>query len=346
MMLEPKCISLASVVTYLRRNGWKTWSTDGFGMLAVRDLYRPILWRVMSYTPTAIRHLAASRTGKVLAAAELTRFVHLYDLLSLERLGSLDTILDSGGRRFAVSADGRTVAAGAYHVHGIAAYSSSTGEAIWQRKDLKKVQQITFNGDSARVWCGFDSGPCESLNATTGKSGRSLRGVLRVWESDFAPVRILERKRNYAIADFEAPVASIPRVGFAVLSAGFSPSQVCISEAAGPVRVFDTRSGAEVWRHTPPQGTHFLRVAFCEEVQSFFGVSWPFEKGGQLLLQRFAPDDGSVSALMEISPASEVAFCLRGSRLITDRGVCFDVVTGRTVGLLAFPDVKPSIQTQ
>jgi WD40 repeat protein len=295
----------------------------------------------MPHRETAIRHLAASRTGSVLAAAEFKQRVYLYDLQTLERAHTLQTTLDFGGRRLAISDDGRTVIVGAYERSGIAAYSGHDGRELWRRKDLKKVQNIHFSADNTRVFCCFDSRPCESLNPATGRSGMSLRAVRAIWESAYAPVRFLVRPRDYAIGDFEAPIASIPRVSFYVLSADFSPTLVCVTEAGGPVRAFDTSSGAEVWRHTPAQGTHFLQVAFCAGLRSFVGVSWPFERGGQNLLQRFSSDNGSPTVVCDVGPAAELEFCQRGARLVTDAGSVFDVASGGKVASLLFPDAPP-----
>jgi hypothetical protein len=67
----------------------------------------------MAHPSTAIRQLATSRTGRVLAAAEFERVVHLYDLTTSGHLRTLDTILDFGGDRLAISNDGKTLVVGA-----------------------------------------------------------------------------------------------------------------------------------------------------------------------------------------------------------------------------------------
>jgi hypothetical protein len=297
---------------------------------------------VMEGRIRVIRQLAASRAGSVVAAAEFEHLVHLFDLRCLDRVRTIQTTLDFGGRRLAISDDGRIVVVGAYRVSGIAAYSSEDGRELWRRKDLKKVQKIAFSGDDSHVLCCFDSGPCATLNVATGRSGRSLRGVRGVWESPFAPVRFLERSKDYAIADLEAPIVSIPRVSFAVLDAALSPTLVCVSEAGGPVRAFDVSSGAEAWRHTPPAGTHFLRVAFCEASRSFAGVSWPFERGGQLLLQLFSREDGSPTVVADVGAETETVFCARGAQLLTSAGCLFDVASGNRVAKLPFPGSAPN----
>src|SRR5947209_6994529 len=131
----------------------------------------------MQHQATVIRQLAASRRGEVIAAAEFERTVHVYDLSTLERLRTIETTLDFGGRRLAISSDGQTIIAGAYYVDGIAAYSGGTGVELWRRKDLKKVQQIELSSDDSHVLCCFETRSCEILNTKSGKSGQSLRGV-------------------------------------------------------------------------------------------------------------------------------------------------------------------------
>jgi WD40 repeat protein len=292
---------------------------------------------------TAIRQLATSRSGTVLAAGEFESHVHFYDLRSLEHLRSFPTTLDFGGHRLAITDDGSRIIVGAYRATGIAAYSVADGSELWRRKDLKKVQHICLTSDSSRALCCFESGPCESLNVSTGKSGKALRNVRKVWESPFGPVRFLERSKSsdHVIADYEAPIASIPRLSFAVCDASFSESLVCISESGGPVRAFDIKTGVEAWRYAPAKGTHFLRLAFCAPLNSFVGVLWPYEKGGQILLQRLSPNGASPTNIAGIGDWTDAEFFLDGTRIVTAAGSVFDVVSGKLIGSLSFPPYKP-----
>jgi WD40 repeat protein len=292
---------------------------------------------------SAIHHLASSRNGAVLAAAEFERTVHIYNIETLKHLRTFDTTMDFGGTRLAISEDGLTLVAGAYHVHGIAAYSIDDGVELWRRKNLKKVQRIKFSADDSSVICCFDSHACENLHRLTGKSGQTLRGVRRIWESPFAPIHYIETAKGYALINQKARIASIPRVSRAALGVAFSQSNVCLAEAGGPVRCFDITNGNEIWRHVMPKGTHVLRIAFCESRKGFVGVSWPFEKGGRLLLHFFSPQSGKSEIVHDVGTDTAVAFCLRGSRLMTRDGSLFDVSSGRIVGKLPFPPAKPSV---
>ena len=289
--------------------------------------------------PTAIRQLAASRTGRVLAAGEFESRVHLFDLQTSEALSSFDTTLDFGGRRLAISEDGGTVLVGAYYEHGIAAYSADTGEELWRRKDLKKVQHVRFHANEHAVFCGLEVGGCRSLDVGSGKERERLRGVSGAWESPFGPTRLLERRGGYTIESSTRRPVAVPAVGFAVLAVAFSPDLVCVSEASGPVRAFDVGTGVEVWQHAPPVGSHFLRIAYLETEGAFAGVSWAFVFGGTPLLQRFSAE-GRAETVGETGPGTELEFCLRGGHLITNEGVLVEVSTGTATGVLPFPAQK------
>lgn len=67
-----------------------------------------------------IRHLSSSWSGSVIAAAEFERAVHLWDLSAEKHVATFPTIMDFGGRRLAVTPDGKNCIAAAYRFQGIA----------------------------------------------------------------------------------------------------------------------------------------------------------------------------------------------------------------------------------
>jgi WD40 repeat protein len=292
---------------------------------------------------SAIRELAASGDGSILVAAESHSTVHLWDLNSLKRLRSFETTFEFGGRRLDVSSDGSLIAVGAYHRHGIAVYRSLDGAELWRRTDLKKVQQLQFSHDGRRLFCCFDISACQRLYASNGKSGGTLRGVRELWTSSIGPVCVLQRARDYLVTRNGSIIAAIPKVTFAALIAAFSRSEVCISEAAGPVRLFNLKSGEMVWRHDPPEGTHFRTVAYSASIDQFVGESWPFKYGGDSVLYRFSGKSGEIDRVIGVPAPGVCLFCNHGSRLVTASGAVIDVPSGRLEATLAFPPKRPKV---
>ena len=295
----------------------------------------------LEQTKRQIRHLAASYSGKILAAAEFERSVHLWDLEAHTLLKTIETTLDFGGDRLAMSPDSKTLAVGSYNFYGMAAYSTSTGAELWRRKDLKKVQQVAFSNDSERVLCCREKGSCERLNAGNGKSGQQLRDVRNIFASPHAPLYVTSGSRNapYRLQNNESKLASIPRITFAILSVAFSESQVCISEAAGPVRCCAIPTGEEIWRYVPPSGIHFLEIGFCAASECFCGLSWSYGTGGHYFLHCFDPSNGVARGTVKLGTGWQASFCCRGACLVNNFGSIFQVPTGQIIGKLDFASV-------
>jgi hypothetical protein len=284
----------------------------------------------------SIRQLATSLNGAIVAAGQFERRVHIWDVTERKLRGTLETILDFGGRRLAITEDGQCCIAGAYRIEGIAAYSTSDGTEVWRRKDLKKVQKIQSSLDGRRVFCSFDAKPCHVLNRETGRTRRTLTGVRSVWESPYEPLTLLVKRELVLQSEAGKKLAAIPCKSFAVLSVAFAPGFVCVSESAGPTRCLSTQDGREIWRSTEA-GEHALRLAFDERSQAFVGVCWSYEVSGPHLLRSFALRNGESTRLTELPALGEFEFAQRGSRLLSSDGFLFDTATGSRVDQFDFP---------
>jgi WD40 repeat protein len=283
-----------------------------------------------------ITELATSWNGWTIAAGQPDGIVHIWDVCKKKSVSTLDTIHDFGGRRLAVTADGRHCVAGAFDVEGIASYSCADGAVAWCRKDLKQVQRIQISLDDRRVYCCFEQGPCHVLNPDTGKTITTWRGVRGIWESPYEQLLLLEKQSLEVQTREGQKVVAIPRVTFGVLSIAFAPGRICISESGGPVRCIDTSSGRELWRYSLVD-QHFLELAYVDEAKTFVGICWPYEHGGAHTLQRFTIESGDFSVIAELGPFGEFAFCGRGSLLIETDGSVRDVLSGRVEMRFSFP---------
>lgn len=279
-----------------------------------------------------IRHLATSFSGSLVAAGEFEHTVHFWDIDEARNIAAIDTVLDFGGRRLAITNDGKQCVAAAYHAGGIASYSTTnSGLAVWHRADLKAAQAVKFSADGQRVICCFDNKPYEELDRHTGDTIRKSAGIQNCWESSYESIRLVERRGLILENADGQKLCNVQRETFAVLSVTFGPSLMCISESGGPIRSFDTGSGKELWRFTPELGHHFLELGFVEHANFLAGVCWPYEHGGPKQLVCFESTSGEVSSISDLGNCGECAFCLRGSRLLLANGALIDSITGEIV---------------
>lgn len=282
------------------------------------DSKRPIL---------KIRQLAASRSGRRIAAGEFERGVHILDVVSHEYICGFDTVLDAGGRRLAISADGLHCVAGAYYQKGIVCYSTDGGDMVWCRKDLKKLQWMKFSPDDTQVLLHLQDRPAHILDRYSGETILTLRGKEEIYKSEFEPICLCSSKQLELRSNDYKMITIIPRETFAELDAVFSPGRVFTSESGGPVRCFETKSGTELWRYQEEQ-SHALRLSYRAESESFLAVFWNYNKGGRQKLYHFDAASGRRLGLFEIGEETDTEFCLDGKYLIMRDGDLIDTLTG------------------
>jgi hypothetical protein len=270
----------------------------------------------------AIRHIACPFESRPqwFATAEFERRADVWSLADRKLMSSFSTVLDFGGDRLAfLGGDSPTVVAGAYHRHGVCAYDARTGEQRWQRRDLKRVQQVQPLA-GGRLAVSLDERPSHVLTRETGETVTTIR----------------EAVACYGTADRELALVAVGRRGpkavvlydlvtgrrrwkeglssFAVLDAALGPDALVVSEAGGPVRCFDY-DGIERWRWFPPPGEHVLRLAWSNGLGRFCGVLLEYESTGSQALLAFG-GNGEIESAIELAAATEHAFLAGGNLLV------------------------------
>jgi outer membrane protein assembly factor BamB len=291
-----------------------------------------------------VRHIATSWSGSRVAVAAFERRVAVWDVASQSQICEFETDLDFGGRRLAITSNGERVVAGAYHRSGIACYDASSGATLWRRKDLKKLQHVTMSAEGDRAYCGFERRTGRALDMLDGSDAEVLRGVAGVHVSPYGDLMFIDSKSGPAALRSRngRRVGRVERTTFAFLSIAFDPDHVLTSESGGPVRCHSARTAEEVWRYTPPTGTHAQKVAFNERLGVFLAVTWPFVRGGRRFLSQLEPSTGEVVWAVEVPESPEYGFCSRGTLLLTWDGSLLDTETGDTVSRLGFPSAVQS----
>jgi hypothetical protein len=275
-----------------------------------------------------VRHLVAGRKTSRVAMGHFERTVAMWETEPPSLISTFETILDFGGQRLTMSDGGDVVVAAAYSRGAVAAYSVISGDVLWKRVDIERIQHLNVSHSSPAVYVGSDEKPCLLLSLESGETLRQLRGVRKVIESPYGPSAFLDQARP-AVVDSTTveTVFRIERTTFAFLSIAFSSAQLAVSEAGGPVRCFELSSGDLAWMFVPNDGTHCLELAYIPSVDSFVGVLWPYEKGGSKELVRF-DERGITSVLTKLGEPVAECFCANDLKLLTSDGLLIDIASG------------------
>ena len=168
-----------------------------------------------------VRHISISEQKPHVALGAFEKQVEVWNYQSGQRVSAFDTVLDFGGQRLAISKDGDRVLAAAWARHGLACYDAHTGDLIWHRRDLKKVQIITLSKDGASAFCGIERRPCLAIDISSGVEHQSFRGARSRVESSDSELAVVDRATPEVVDSNGHRRFRIERTTFAVLAWAF-----------------------------------------------------------------------------------------------------------------------------
>jgi hypothetical protein len=285
---------------------------------------------------SAIRALVTAGRGPVIAAAFFERTVQIWESYAATRLAEFDTVFDSGGHRLAISPKATVCVAASWRKGkrgGVACYDTRSGQVVWHRIDLGRVQGLRFTPAGDSLWCRVEGGPVLHLDASTGATLSSLRAVQDVIESPFSAHRLERRRGDFRIVGDKT--VRVAHTTFGLLDAAFGTDAVCLTEAGGPVRCLDCGAGNERWRYQPPAGHHVLTISHQAD-GCFYGVQWEYEHGSSMKLIRLAPESGHMTEICNLKTSPD-AFSFGAGELITSSGDVISLTEGTILRHLDFP---------
>lgn len=210
----------------------------------------------------SVRHVVPSCTGMHVILAAPEHDVEIWNVAAMQRIAAFRTIFDIGGKRLALSDQAGVLVAAAYIRYGIAGYAMTTGELLWQRRDIKTSQLLSLSPDGSVVYCGLERGPCTVLDVHTGETLQRLRGVKAVADSPFEPVSLHETTDLPELVGGSEPLyVKLAREQpgdkihpYLVTNVAFAPGKVFTTQMSGSLRCFTTQDlpylrAGELWRY-------------------------------------------------------------------------------------------------
>lgn len=243
--------------------------------------------------------------------------VEIWTIDTHQMVAKVQTILDAGGSRLAMSREGRVVA-GAYRRHGAALYEPGSSTCLWQQRSVTKVQQVKFEASGVRVWCVSEQGPAQRLEIEKGSVVQELRGARWICLHHGRDVGVSFDGRKYRLMDEQAAVL-MTSLEAPPLAGAFADTAFCVSEVGGPLRCVELSTRSEVNRVMPRRGCHWTGIGFIESAQALALIRYPFEVSGSLALELFDLNSGQIHEVSQL-PSLKYVFCDRGALLLGSHG--------------------------
>jgi hypothetical protein len=257
--------------------------------------------------------------------------VDVWDLEHHRWIVAFDTALSPFGGRLAVAdaVDRPIVIAGAWGVPGVRGHEATTGEILWERRDVVRSGPVTSSVAGPNVAVGSAYGPLTVLDVRDGSTVARVRGARSAAWSRDGRLAVVERTGWVDLVDTEEWVTRwrVPIDGFAVLSMAFSGDRVVISPAVDPdlgqraALVCLDLAGVEVWRRSLPRDRSCPAIAWVPDRGEWVALESDHERRSETQLSRI-DQEGHVIDQMSIEPPGDVAIGSDGRWLVTaDRHV-------------------------
>lgn len=279
---------------------------------------------------TIVSELATSRSGS-LALALYRNTAHLIDISKRCRVGSINVLWDTGGDRAAVDEAARFCVTAAYTANTVTAYTLPSGEPMWRRTDLRKVQHTILDERRAACIVIPEKGAAVVLDPHTGETVQTLWSLEDLFSSRDHDLSLVDdNKRAFRLMD-DCTWNELHKLdrGAALLDACFSPTAVFTSESGGPLRAFALDDGKELWR-IYLEHHHYLRICFCEELSLLCAVRWYYVKSPAVMhLHLIDCETGAIHTEYKVSDHGQaIAFVQSGAALLTQQQMLVDTRTG------------------
>jgi hypothetical protein len=292
-----------------------------------------------------MRKVEVARRAPVLAVGVGEGRVQIWNWQTGEKVTEFNTVLD-GSDRLAVSASGERLVAANWRKGqkaGVACYETFSGGGLWHRPDLGQVQSMSFSIQRNWIYCRVEGRPAHILDAQTGATVETLRGVLDAMDSPYSRHRILQRRDDFVIEGSKDRF-SVARYCNSGLEASCGPGVVCLHEAFNPttltirslLRCIDCETGKERWRFQPPDGRYMQLISY--QADGFFYCVQTENRNEEWIvdLLRLSLADGALSEVCRLNSPPPYFGGFGDGILVTPGGHVVSLQSGAVLRVLAF----------
>lgn len=225
--------------------------------------------------------------------------------------------------------------AGAWERHGICGYEPGSGELLWQRKDLKRPQDLTPAGGGELLAACLDERPMHVLDAATGETVATVRAVDEFRQSPLAQLGVASSVQKVSLIDTESWKREwTSRVeGFGTLDVAFAPDRFVVSElvdGAGALLCFDP-SGELLWDVRLAEDVNARTLQWDEESARWVAVLHHVNHEIPDTLVRWSEDDERVDEVPLEGQPDELELLPGGRYLVTATHGVLDARDGTRV---------------
>lgn len=267
-----------------------------------------------------------SRNGRYLAACAFERNVQIWDMQTREQIGEYLTRFLAAGRRLTIADSGTYFAAAAYGRYGITLYETAAGQAVWNTKEIKRIQRIQFSADETQIYVINNDEKLYTLSAADGSILSVQKNIAGIYESRYGKMLFTSKMQlQYAEGSmaFERQPYTLCRTKDAILCTSYEGSLRCFS-----------MDGTLLWKRFPEEKTTYRELFYCEEKDCLTAVCWRMSTDKSFMAE-ILHMDGTLSHTIELGMGHCFVSANGGTEIVSCDGTIFSL-DGTKMGILDF----------
>jgi WD40 repeat protein len=278
-----------------------------------------------------VHQIAALDTPPLVAIALSDSRIQIWSWSTGKQLGEFKSNFTLGGKRMALTPDGAVCITGGWG-RGLAAYSVPSGDLLWHRRDIHRLQSITLNASGNDIYCGIETRTVLVIDVKTGETTSKIARAEKVFASMYSPHELVVKKDKYMVRG-ESEV-TIPALSFGLHTSAFSPGTVCFSEPHAGARCVDLRSCELLWHHP---SIYFNQAIYHPRTKLFYCTDCDESTPPNWFIRKLANHYEECVIIAPIYGGWKTAFTNSGTYLLTATGDLYETATGTLLRHLDFP---------
>jgi hypothetical protein len=279
------------------------------------------------------REFVCTPDARIGLRADFHTDVEAFDIRDGTRISLTKTIFSWGGRRLAISDDGRHFIAGGWANKlggGVACYEVETGRIVWHERRLARSHHLRYDPVSDGWLASLARGGTHVLDRLDGQTRLRMPGAILTADATSRRY-FIERKRWIDVvsasdgarqfrvrpprlfawrhpSDFPPGFPSATKVStspppgrdpedyryFGVKHESLTAQHLLVSVVCGPLLCYSAANFTFLWQLEPDLGAQFLRVGASPRMDIGWAVHWSFSHGRPTELWTFSLDSGTL----------------------------------------------------
>ncbi|OAA87553.1 YncE family protein [Clostridium coskatii] len=269
-----------------------------------------------------VYELYSSIDGNYVIAGDFEKDTQVWNMRTYTKIIDLKTKYGSGGKRLAISDNGKFCADAAYNRFGVTLYDAKSGEIIWNIKEIKHIQRIRFTGNDENLSVSNNENQTFVLDLVDGKIISKINGARNIIYNKYGSNLIMNdyyiKYNNYRIETKKEKL---------ILDVYCLPNGFACSTVGEGLYVYNT-NGLLMWKADNNKNEHFVSISYLKKYNYVCGIVYKYNSprtAPYYVVYCYNAGTGDLKYAHDLDEGFSYAFIRESEQIISGSGRVFQL---------------------